>query len=74
MNPLLVEGLADAIGFVAGSLLGFGAGHLLGWDAFAPGYGNATIAGILLIGVGGGGPSTGAPMATRPGREKELRK
>ena len=55
MKPQLVEGLTDAIGFVAGSLLGFGLGKLLGLDIFAPGYGNATIAGILLIGAGGGG-------------------
>ena len=62
MNPQLIEGLADAIGFVAGSLLGFGLGKLLGLDIFAPGYGNAAIAGILLIGAGGGG---GVQLARR---------
>ena len=54
MNPLLVEGLSDAIGFVAGALLGFWIGRLLGLDIFAEGYGNATIGGIVLCGLGGG--------------------
>ena len=62
MDPRLLEGLSDAIGFIAGSLLGFGLGKLLGLDIFAPGYGNATIAGILLIGAGGGG---GVQLARR---------
>lgn len=52
-NPL-VEGLSDAVGFVGGALLGFWAGRLLGLDVFAPGYGTASISGILLVGVGGG--------------------
>jgi len=54
MNKLLVEGLSDAIGFVGGALLGFWLGRLLGADVFAPGYGNASIAGIVLVGLGGG--------------------
>jgi len=54
MNPLLLEGLTDAIGFLGGALLGFWIGRLLGIDIFAPGYGNAAIAGILLVGLGGG--------------------
>ncbi len=54
MNKLLIEGLSDAVGFVGGALLGFWAGRLLGWDVFAPGYGNASIGGILLVGLGGG--------------------
>ena len=52
-NPL-VEGVSDAVGFVAGALIGFGAGRLLGLDVFAPGYTTASIAGILLVGIGGG--------------------
>ncbi|WP_294769996.1 hypothetical protein [uncultured Rhodoferax sp.] len=52
-NPL-VEGVSDAVGFVAGALLGFGAGRLLGLDVFAPGYTTASVAGILLVGIGGG--------------------
>ena len=54
MNKLLLEGLSDAIGFVGGALLGFWAGRLLGLDLFAPGYSNASIAGIVLVGLGGG--------------------
>ena len=54
MNKLLVEGLSDAIGFVGGALLGFWIGLLLGLDIFAAGYGNATIGGIVLVGLGGG--------------------
>jgi hypothetical protein len=53
-NKLLVEGLSDAVGFVGGALLGFWAGKFLGLDIFAPGYGNASIGGILLVGLGGG--------------------
>lgn len=54
-KSLWTEGLSDAIGFVGGSLLGFWLGRLLGLDIFAPGYGNASIGGILLVGLGGGG-------------------
>jgi hypothetical protein len=52
-NPF-IEGLSDAIGFVGGSLLGFWGGHLLGLDLFAPGYGNASVGAIVLVGLGGG--------------------
>ncbi|APW44024.1 hypothetical protein [Rhodoferax saidenbachensis] len=55
MNKLFIEGLADAIGFVGGALLGFWIGQMLGWDIFAPGYSNASMGGILLAGLGGGG-------------------
>ena len=54
-NPLLLEGLSDAIGFVGGALLGFWIGRLLGLDIFAAGYTNASIGGIVLVGLGGGG-------------------
>jgi hypothetical protein len=54
MNPLLLEGLADAAGFVGGALLGFWVSMLFGIDIFAPGYSNASIAGIVLVGLGGG--------------------
>jgi hypothetical protein len=53
-KSLLLEGLSDAVGFVAGALLGFWAGRLLGLDIFADGYGNAAIGGIVLVGLGGG--------------------
>lgn len=54
MNRQLVEGISDAVGFTGGALLGFWAGQLLGWDVFAAGYGPSAVAGILLIGLGGG--------------------
>jgi hypothetical protein len=54
MNPLLLEGLADAIGFIGGALLGFWVGQLVGWDIFAPGYGATSVAAIVLVGLGGG--------------------
>ncbi|MEY4736177.1 MAG: hypothetical protein RL302_496 [Pseudomonadota bacterium] len=53
-NKLLIEGLSDAVGFIGGALLGYWAGLMLGLDIFAPGYGNASIGGILLVGLGGG--------------------
>lgn len=53
-NKLLLEGVSDAVGFVGGALLGFWAGQLLGWNIFAAGYGNASIGGIVLVGLGGG--------------------
>ena len=54
MNKALLEGLSDAIGFVGGALLGFWLGRVLGFDIFAAGYTNASIAGIVLVGLGGG--------------------
>ena len=54
MNPLLIEGLTDAVGFVGGALLGYWIGKLLGLDPLAEGYGNAAIGGIVLAGLGGG--------------------
>jgi hypothetical protein len=53
-NNLWIEGLSDAVGFVGGALLGFWAGRLLGLDVFAAGYGNSSIGGIVLVGLGGG--------------------
>lgn len=54
MHPLLLEGLADAVGFLTGALIGFGIGKLLGLDLFAPGYGSMSLGAILLVGLGGG--------------------
>ena len=51
---LWAEGLSDAFGFVGGALAGFWGGRLIGLDLFAPGYGNASIFAILLVGLGGG--------------------
>ena len=53
-SQLLKEGLSDAIGFVGGALIGFWGGRLLGLDLFAPGYGNASVGAIVLVGLGGG--------------------
>jgi hypothetical protein len=54
-NALLIEGISDAVGFVGGALLGFWLGRLIGLDIFAAGYGNASVGGIVLVGLGGGG-------------------
>jgi hypothetical protein len=54
VNPLLIEGLTDAVGFVAGALLGFAIARLLGLDPMAAGYGNSALGGIVLCGLGGG--------------------
>jgi len=53
-KPLWLEGVSDAIGFLGGALLGFWGGRLLGLDIFAEGYGNSTLGGIVLVGLGGG--------------------
>ncbi len=53
-KSMLLEGLSDAIGFVGGALLGFWIGQLLGLDIFADGYGNGSLLGIVLVGLGGG--------------------
>jgi hypothetical protein len=69
MKPgLWLEGVSDAIGFVGGALLGFWAGRLLGLDIFAQGYGNASIGGILLVGLGGG---LGLQLARRWRRSRD---
>ncbi len=53
-KSLLIEGLSDAVGFVGGALLGFWIGRLLSLDIFSAGYDNASVAGIVLVGLGGG--------------------
>ena len=53
-KSLWIEGLSDAVGFLGGALLGFWIGRLLGLDIFAAGYGNSSIGGIVLVGLGGG--------------------
>ena len=52
--PSLTDGIADAVGFVGGALAGFWLGQWLGMDIFAPGYGNQSLVGIVLVGLGGG--------------------
>jgi predicted lipid-binding transport protein (Tim44 family) len=53
-TPSLIDGVADAIGFVGGALAGFWLGQLAGLDIFAPGYGTTALLGIALVGLGGG--------------------
>ena len=53
-KSLLAEGLSDAAGFIGGSLAGFWLGSLFGLELMAPGYSNATIVAIVLVGLGGG--------------------
>ncbi|WP_066271992.1 hypothetical protein [Hydrogenophaga palleronii] len=52
----LKEGLADASGFVIGSLAGWGLGRLLGLDFFAnpDAFGWREMAGLALIALGCG--------------------
>lgn len=54
MNKLLWQGITDAAGFVGGALAGMFVARAFGLDIFAPGYGGASIGGILLCGLGGG--------------------
>jgi F0F1-type ATP synthase assembly protein I len=53
-KSLLLEGLSDAIGFVAGALLGFWIGRFFDLNIFDAGYNNSSIFGIVLVGLGGG--------------------
>ena len=53
-NKTLMDGLTDAAGFLCGALAGFGVAHMLSFDIFAKGYGVSSMAGILLVGAGGG--------------------
>ncbi len=54
MNPLLLEGLTDAVGFIGGVLVAYWIGKLFGFDPLAQGYGGGPIVGIVLAGLGGG--------------------
>ena len=54
MNPLLLEGLTDAAGFVGGFLVALVLARLLGFDPMVPGYANSTVAGMVMVGIGGG--------------------
>ena len=53
-KSMLMDGLADAFGFVGGALMGFWLGRWLGLDIFDTGYSNTNIFGIVLVGMGGG--------------------
>ena len=72
MNKLLLEGLSDAIGFIGGALLGYWIGLLFDLNIFAEGYGNASIAAIVLVGLGGGiGLQLARRWRVRKNRQKE---
>jgi len=50
----LLEGLTDAVGFFAGGLAGALLARAVGFDFLAPGYGASVMAGLLMVGIGGG--------------------
>lgn len=55
LRNALVEGLADACGFVLGALAGWGLGRLLGFDFVnAPGYDTRAMVGLVFIALGCG--------------------
>ena len=75
-KSMLMDGLADAFGFVGGALMGFWLGRLLGLDIFDTGYSNTNIFGIVLVGMGGGAGIQMARLlrkrnATKNGMRKE---
>ncbi|MEN9384481.1 MAG: hypothetical protein RI959_1024 [Pseudomonadota bacterium] len=51
---MLKQGISDAVGFVGGALGGYWLSHLMGWELFSEAYDNASIMGILAVGLGGG--------------------
>ncbi len=55
MKNALAEGVVDALGFVAGALTGGLIARGFGFDFMSEsGWGSASIAGILLVGLGAG--------------------
>jgi hypothetical protein len=55
MKNALAEGLVDALGFVAGALFGGLLARSFGFDFMGEeGWGGASMAGILLVGLGAG--------------------
>lgn len=52
IKSLLVEGLTDAAGVLAGGFVGLSAGWLLGLDINDPKLGNSALIGIALIVLG----------------------
>jgi hypothetical protein len=51
-KSLLIEGLTDAAGVLAGGFVGLSAGWLLGLDINDPKLGNSALIGIALIVLG----------------------
>jgi membrane protein YqaA with SNARE-associated domain len=66
----LAVGILDAIGFVLGCMAGYGLGKLMGMDVLARGPDNASLGGIVLVGLGGG---LGLQLARRwqQGRQRQ---
>ena len=55
LKRALLEGVIDALGFVAGGLAGGLAARMLGFDFMqADGWGGDSLAGIVMVGVGAG--------------------
>ncbi len=55
LKRALLEGVVDALGFVAGGLAGGLAARVLGFDFMnAEGWGGDSLIGILLVGLGAG--------------------
>ena len=52
----LLEGIADALGFVLGALAGWWVGQAFGFDFVrTPGYGTSAVVGLVFIVLGCGG-------------------
>jgi hypothetical protein len=54
VNPLLAEGLVDAVGFIAGVMVAWGIATLVGFDPLSPDWSDKAMAGVLMCGLGGG--------------------
>ncbi len=67
MKNALGEGLVDALGFVGGALAGGLIARALGFDFLGEqGWSGASIAGILLVGLGAGMGKAAARKLLRP--------
>ncbi len=69
LKTALAEGVVDALGFVAGGLAGGLLARMLGADFMSEeGWGAASMAGILLVGLGAGLGKTAARKLLRRGQ------
>ena len=53
-KSLLIEGLTDAAGFLAGAFLGWWLASLLGLEVATEGYSISRVVGVALVIFGGG--------------------
>ena len=53
-KSLLIEGLTDAAGFLAGAFFGWWLASLLGLEAATEGYSISRVVGMALVILGGG--------------------